>query len=383
MVNHSNISNDLFEKNGCLTMNAIERYLDDSLEANEKDRVLAHLKSCNLCRDAVEGFTGFDSENIREDISFLENKLLALSIDDSTTKKRVKKGALWTWIPAAAAVVIIFISVFFLLNTYKADIHFEVTEKIQAPAEEKEIMKESLMKGQSDDLEKDLNEKSGKNHHEQPQVIITKKGEQEVKGEMDTYTPKRSSNGIAKMEKIDSKGIISNSKEEGGLVEKTVENNLAGNDMDEYAFFDTLAEHFILEEAAEAEPVYAERKSGKRGKANTSMAPSYAREFEFFTTVENMPEFPGGEIALNKFINETIQYPQDAIENAIEGKVYVSFLINDQGYIENIEVLNGIGYGCDEEAIRVVKSMPRWTPGMHKDKFVNVNYILPVVFKLD
>jgi TonB family protein len=101
-----------------------------------------------------------------------------------------------------------------------------------------------------------------------------------------------------------------------------------------------------------------------------------------FTIVEEMPAFPGGEEARSKFIAENIVYPQQAAENGIQGTVYLSFIVNTKGTIDKIKILRGIGGGCDEEALRVMKLMPRWKPGRQNGKTVSVLYNMPVYFKL-
>ena len=94
------------------------------------------------------------------------------------------------------------------------------------------------------------------------------------------------------------------------------------------------------------------------------------------------PEYPDGEAALYKYIAQNIQYPEQAKTNGIEGKVYVRFIVMDNGNIVNVEVSRGIGGGCDEEAVRVIKGMPKWKPAMHEGKPVNVQYVIPINFKL-
>lgn len=105
-------------------------------------------------------------------------------------------------------------------------------------------------------------------------------------------------------------------------------------------------------------------------------------EKEIFTVVENDPEFPGGMEALYKYLAQNIKYPQLAKENGITGKVYVTFVVERDGSIANPKVLRDIGGGCGAEAIRVVKSMPKWTPGKQRGKAVRVQFNLPVVFNL-
>lgn len=105
-------------------------------------------------------------------------------------------------------------------------------------------------------------------------------------------------------------------------------------------------------------------------------------EEQIFTVVENDPEFPGGMEALYKYLAQNIKYPQLARDNGITGKVYVTFVVEKDGSIANPKVLRDIGGGCGQEAIRVVKSMPKWTPGKQRGKAVRVQFNLPVNFSL-
>ena len=105
-------------------------------------------------------------------------------------------------------------------------------------------------------------------------------------------------------------------------------------------------------------------------------------DVQIFTVVENDPEFPGGMEALYKYLRENIKYPQLARDNNITGKVYVTFVVERDGSIANPRVLKDIGGGCGAEAIRVVKAMPKWTPGKQRGKAVRVQFNLPVSFNL-
>ena len=102
-----------------------------------------------------------------------------------------------------------------------------------------------------------------------------------------------------------------------------------------------------------------------------------------YTVVEQMPEFPGGDDALKAFLVREIKYPPNARNMSVTGTVYVSFIVLDNGIISDVKVLRGIGSGCDEEAVRVVKLMPNWKPGEQEGKKVDVKYNLPIKFKLD
>ncbi len=105
-------------------------------------------------------------------------------------------------------------------------------------------------------------------------------------------------------------------------------------------------------------------------------------ETEIFTVVESMPEFPGGAEQMMIFIAKNMKYPPMARESGIQGRVFVNFVVEPNGSVSNVKVLRGIGGGCDEEAIRVVESMPKWTPGRQRGKAVRVSFNLPVRFTL-
>ena len=97
---------------------------------------------------------------------------------------------------------------------------------------------------------------------------------------------------------------------------------------------------------------------------------------------DKMPEYPGGENALIAHLSTNIRYPVYARDNGITGNVFVTFIVDETGKIENVKILKGVGGGCDEEAIRVVKLMPSWEPGLYNNVAVPVQYNLPIRFTL-
>jgi len=99
-----------------------------------------------------------------------------------------------------------------------------------------------------------------------------------------------------------------------------------------------------------------------------------------FVVVEEMPEYPGGKPAMSKYVAENIQYPTNAYLDQIEGRVYLTFVVEKNGEITDVRSLRGIGHGCDEEAIRIVQNMPNWNPGKQRGIPVRVQYNLPVLF---
>jgi periplasmic protein TonB len=101
-----------------------------------------------------------------------------------------------------------------------------------------------------------------------------------------------------------------------------------------------------------------------------------------FLIVEQMPQFPGGDIEMMKFIRDNLKYPPRAQEAGVQGKVIVNFVVGRDGKITHIKIVRGIGSGCDEEAIRVLEKMPPWTPGKMGGKAVPVYFTFPITFKL-
>ena len=108
-----------------------------------------------------------------------------------------------------------------------------------------------------------------------------------------------------------------------------------------------------------------------------------SEEDTVYQIVEEMPKFPGGEKALMDYVSNNVKYPEEAKNKNIAGRVFVSFVVEKDGSIGEVKVLRGIGGGCDEEAVRVIKGMPKWKPGMQKGKPVRVSYQIPIYFKLD
>lgn len=102
-----------------------------------------------------------------------------------------------------------------------------------------------------------------------------------------------------------------------------------------------------------------------------------------YTYVEQMPEFPGGEKALLQYLKENIKYPAEAKEFGTQGKVTLNFTIDQLGNVSNIVIKKDIGDGCGDEAVRVVKGMPRWKPGKQGGKAVKVSFFLPIQFSLN
>lgn len=114
----------------------------------------------------------------------------------------------------------------------------------------------------------------------------------------------------------------------------------------------------------------------QEGKTNNQ----YHKEEKIYETAEQMPSFPGGDLALLKFINENVKYPYQ--DEQVQRAVILRFVIEKDSTISNVDVMRSIDPICDKEAVRVIKSMPKWIPGKQNNEPVRVYYTLPVRFRL-
>lgn len=116
---------------------------------------------------------------------------------------------------------------------------------------------------------------------------------------------------------------------------------------------------------------------------DTSAKPAAPAEIQPFIHVEEMPDFVGGQAALAKYLQRNLRYPSMALRSSISGRVFVAFTVTADGSIKDVEILKGLGYGTDEEAKRVISSMPAWKPGRQNNRAVPVRYNLPITFRYE
>lgn len=129
----------------------------------------------------------------------------------------------------------------------------------------------------------------------------------------------------------------------------------------------------------------------KKGKGSVVMLPSQNTSAKMekdkegvYARAEVMPSFPGSRNSLEKFVEDNLQYPQQALDNGIEGRVVVSFEVDETGKIYRPMIVSDkVGYGLEEEAIRVVTAMPKWNPGKMKGKNVKTKFTLPIIYQLE
>lgn len=125
----------------------------------------------------------------------------------------------------------------------------------------------------------------------------------------------------------------------------------------------------------------ASKSANDEGFSSVEQASTYNGE-PIFTVVQQQPEFPGGVQAMYKFLAQNVKYPSAAARANVTGRVFTTFVITKEGEIKDITVLKGVGFGIDEEAIRVISAMPRWRPGKQDGKPVHVRFRMPIAFEM-
>ncbi len=107
-----------------------------------------------------------------------------------------------------------------------------------------------------------------------------------------------------------------------------------------------------------------------------------ASDEKIFDVVEQPPSFPGGQAALMSYLSKSVKYPEEALKDNVQGRVIVGFIVEKDGSVSNAKIIRGVDSALDKEAIRIVMSMPKWTPGRQNGKNVRTKYNVPVNFKL-
>ena len=146
-----------------------------------------------------------------------------------------------------------------------------------------------------------------------------------------------------------------------------------------------LGEIVVVKKGKHSKKAKQEKKSkqGKTAIIQPAIGADSTESREIFGIAEEMPVFPGGQAALMKYIKDNLHYPKEYLEGAVTGRVIVGFTVNEDGSVSDVKVMRSVTPELDKEAVRVVKSMPKWTPGKLEGKVVKVKYTVPVSFRLE
>ncbi|MBQ0155499.1 MAG: energy transducer TonB [Bacteroidales bacterium] len=161
---------------------------------------------------------------------------------------------------------------------------------------------------------------------------------------------------------------------------KSLENDSIGDNKLTESFSESNAE--MLDEIYDPEDEQVEEEQTVEEEPTVEKQAEEEQEDEIFERVEKAPTFPGGQGAMMEFLSKNIKYPADCQRSGIQGRVIVSFVVNKDGTIQNVEVIRSVHKSLDAEAVRVVKSMPAWSPGEQQGSKVRSKFQLPVFFRL-
>lgn len=384
MNNHLNTGR-LFNRSGCLYFDTLQRYQRKNLNSSERELVENHLKECQLCREALEGFARIpDQVRQQEHIDSLKKQLLE-KIGQRKLKwaevssQRFNRKLVYISVAASVAIIMglfgIFYSDFFPRpamiadnvkeeKTYRAEEETEdlaeIEELISEPAKKRDLRSEDVKVLQIDP-EKDIS------HLEKIERTEDKIAEVNFHGE-DTTRVLLEVAGVAYAKSVaettDIKTIAQNQPE---MLEEAA---AKGRGIIEKPGIEMVAVEYSPE-------------SRKKPKTLVYDSTPEESESEIFNIFEEMPEFKKrGYKDFEEYIQKNLRYPEEAVEKEISGIVIVQFVIDVTGKIKNIEVAKKVNPLLDKEAVRVISSSPKWEPGKQQGVKVKVILTHPVEFKI-
>jgi TonB family protein len=396
-----NKNKNLFTPGGCLSARAIDRYLSSGLSSEERKSVKKHISECEFCAEAIEGYRDTElKEPIYTTIKKLNKKI---EFRKRTAHERIlivnRKIIAYS---SLAASILILAGLFLLINYLKI--------------EDRNVITETLQKEES----KDFKEKAS-DAMEKPQPQPASESLASVTEKDDISSPEKEIEPAEKQRPMMAAEEIHSAYDKTYIMksEEELENELVLSDNE---LLDKIPVTREIDVAETAAPVnykaargkgrikytkkveltggqeYAKEEEQDEGMAGDligtagidrdkniemDMIPPEEAETENFIIVEDMPKFKGGN--LDKFklwVAQNLCYPESAVENEISGKVYIQFTINEKGNLVDAKLVKGVDPALDNEALRVIKSSPKWEPGKQGGEEVKVQFTMPVVFSL-
>lgn len=394
MNNNSKKSLVLFTLSGCLTTEALMQFVSGKLKASDLIKAQKHISECPLCADASDGLRMWLKENSLQNSSVPEltgnqdneasvvpalesmprsqpdysnpnlfynrtallnenirKRIYTRSFSEPDDAKRLTNKP-YVWL-AVAAVIILFISI-----GYVVWIQNQKVQILQAQKEFKTREAALIVQNPENLAYPPPNSK----------VILNVK----YNDEKGTHIPPVVSIVNEDIAQTSDK-VISNEKKAGRTADET-----------EYTETKRGVESDVFREESGTYKGQSSKRTytAKHSGGAMTKAESEEETSSVFISVQRMPSFPGGDIARKKYLAKNLRYPIQAVDDGIQGTVYVNFVVKTNGSLTDIKILRGIGGGCDEEALRVVKKMPAWNPGYQNGRNVPVRYTLKVDFKI-
>ncbi|KAF5060119.1 hypothetical protein DSECCO2_328930 [anaerobic digester metagenome] len=412
----------IFTPSGCLSPEGMAFYVQGSLSTAETALVIDHLEHCEMCALAVEGYRLSVPGEFSEDLVMLEASFIQMTEDvpeiideaipavssnfegprfprlskedirifsDSIMRDRQTADKEARSIPTAIKrkagflsrhkPVLLAASVLFIIAATGGWLFFEMNKSGNQREFASAIEKENTTAGTA--LPADPADSAEALPAPASSVIIQDKQRQSI--------------GIPQPEPTDVIEIVSDNIEIDAEITASEEEYITTERMppldvkklQEPSIHKsegyTVAEQLAVQdtETVYIQGVQLSENKSKRMKGKTAVEEEVA-EAEIFMVVEEAPVYPGGDEERSKFFSENLRYPHEAREASVEGTVYVTFVIERDGSLSDIKILRGLGYGLDDEVLRVMRLMPRWIPGKQRGKPVRVQYNMPVKFTL-
>lgn len=398
MTKNNLSSEHLFSVSGCLTENALTLFAHGKLSDSQHVEVEKHIYQCEMCKDSLEGYSLWmqqnlstskytaGSQSIKASPQFFASRTamirerIRLRVDfhkqvaSVKNNRKTKKSFPWM---ATAATVILFLAVFYIVRVQnifdknklaestqsKSNAPQELMFKIDTSPEKSEVIAQQIP-----NLKPQKKQTVAGSIKQQEELSII---------ENDDYT-----DGVTRvLAPLASSTATEKSNPYAIQPKETITELSPLSDKEEIAMQENKA-GIVTAETIEKEALEEKEVKMLEGVKITSKAERAKKTDEVYVMVEKQPMFPGGEVNLQKFLSENVQYPSFAKENGIEGTVVVSFVVRKNGKLTDIKVVKSLGGGCDEQAIAAVKAMPRWIPGEQSGRKVDVRFNLPIVFKI-
>lgn len=350
----------MFNAAGNLTLEAMQRYLEGSLGPGQVKAVEEHLDKNEFDREALDGLRKFPQARVTASVGRLNRR-----IGNHGAERR--KISFWPYYGIAASVVLI-AGIIGILNFMDGGEPEGLSQAITPEKQERKA--EQKAASEKDSVEAEARPNTYKLVPPEGEPTEPANVTEIVTVELDVATD------ISELSQDEA--LPENS---GGRPVIAMEDVVEAELEDRPSSKGEVAEVVIAEEVevkiteVETAPVLS-RQAAARSEDESV-------EGEVFMVVEQMPSFPGGDSAFADYFLRNLAYPEAARESGIQGTVYVSFIVKEDGSITNAEVLRGLGHGIDEEALKLIRQMPRWSPAMQRGKPVKVQMNLPLKFSLE
>ncbi len=349
----------LFTVSGCIAPEGMQRYIDGTLTAAEKELIDAHIGICELCTDAIGGYLKHNNPSKASRVVLDINRQLHQKFLRIQTKKARERSMVSVF--SAAATIILITGLLYLMK-------------------QREIYRERLLAySLQDSITISGSSVSRHRNYIDESANLQKKAEQEILTETMPTRAITSGANINNKQKSEEFRITAAADEPVEELQLAIVN--PRSDSLHIAEI-TNAEIDINVVGYAAKGTSMEKKKSFQSSPADSEADNAISD-EVFIIAEEMPGFMGGDInRFREYVQQHITYPAEAAKAGIEGKVFVSFVINKKGKLVKPEIVRSVDPLLDKEALRVISSSPEWTPGMQQGKPVNVQLVIPVLFKL-